>query len=29
LFTVTILLLNIVTEILYPYLDPRLRRETT
>ena len=26
LFTVTILLLNIVTELLYPYLDPRLRR---
>jgi peptide/nickel transport system permease protein len=29
LFTVTILLLNIVTEFLYPYLDPRLRRTTT
>lgn len=28
LFTVTILLLNILTELLYPYLDPRLRRET-
>jgi peptide/nickel transport system permease protein len=28
LFTVTILLLNIVTELLYPYLDPRLRRGT-
>jgi peptide/nickel transport system permease protein len=28
LFTVTILLLNIVTELLYPYLDPRLRRST-
>jgi peptide/nickel transport system permease protein len=28
LFTVTILVLNIVTELLYPYLDPRLRRET-
>lgn len=27
LFTVTILLLNLVTELLYPYLDPRLRRE--
>ena len=26
LFTVTILLLNIITELLYPYLDPRLRR---
>jgi peptide/nickel transport system permease protein len=29
LFTVTILLINIVTELLYPYLDPRLRRITT
>jgi peptide/nickel transport system permease protein len=28
LFTVTILLLNILTELLYPYLDPRLRRGT-
>jgi peptide/nickel transport system permease protein len=28
LFTVTILLLNIITELLYPYLDPRLRRGT-
>ena len=28
LFTVTILLLNIVTEFIYPYLDPRLRRTT-
>lgn len=28
LFTVTILLLNILTELLYPYLDPRLRRST-
>jgi peptide/nickel transport system permease protein len=28
LFTVTILLLNIITELLYQYLDPRLRRET-
>lgn len=28
LFTVTILILNIVTEIIYPYLDPRLRRGT-
>jgi peptide/nickel transport system permease protein len=27
LFTVTILILNILTELLYPYLDPRLRRE--
>jgi peptide/nickel transport system permease protein len=26
LFTVTILALNLFTEILYPYLDPRLRR---
>jgi peptide/nickel transport system permease protein len=26
LFTVTILALNIITELLYPYLDPRLRR---
>jgi peptide/nickel transport system permease protein len=26
LFTVTILFLNIVTELIYPYLDPRLRR---
>jgi peptide/nickel transport system permease protein len=26
LFTVTILLLNIITEFIYPYLDPRLRR---
>ena len=26
LFTVTILLLNILTELVYPYLDPRLRR---
>jgi peptide/nickel transport system permease protein len=29
LFTVTILLLNILTELLYPYLDPRLRRTST
>ena len=28
LFTVTILLLNILTELMYPYLDPRLRRNT-
>ena len=28
LFTVTILLLNIITEFIYPYLDPRLRRGT-
>lgn len=28
LFTVTILILNIVTEFIYPYLDPRLRRGT-
>ena len=26
LFTVTILILNIITEFIYPYLDPRLRR---
>ncbi|MCH7663639.1 MAG: ABC transporter permease [Chloroflexi bacterium] len=26
LFTLTILFLNIVTELLYPYLDPRVRR---
>jgi peptide/nickel transport system permease protein len=26
LFTVTILILNLLTELLYPYLDPRLRR---
>jgi peptide/nickel transport system permease protein len=26
LFTITILLLNILTELLYPFLDPRLRR---
>lgn len=26
LFTVTILILNILTEIMYPFLDPRLRR---
>ena len=26
LFTVTILLLNIITELMYPFLDPRLRR---
>ncbi len=26
LFTVTILLLNIITELIYPFLDPRLRR---
>jgi peptide/nickel transport system permease protein len=29
LFTITILILNIITELLYPYLDPRLRRTTT
>jgi len=29
LFTVTILVLNILTEFIYPYLDPRLRRATT
>ena len=29
LFTVTILILNVVTEMMYPYLDPRLRRATT
>jgi len=28
LFTITILLLNIITEFIYPYLDPRLRRGT-
>ena len=28
LFTVTILLLNIITDLIYPYLDPRLRRGT-
>ncbi len=28
LFTVTILILNILTEMIYPYLDPRLRRGT-
>jgi len=28
LFTVTILILNIITEMIYPYLDPRLRRAT-
>jgi peptide/nickel transport system permease protein len=28
LFTVTILALNLFTEIIYPYLDPRLRRAT-
>ena len=28
LFTVTILLLNIITEFIYPFLDPRLRRGT-
>jgi peptide/nickel transport system permease protein len=28
LFTITILLLNIVTELMYPILDPRLRRTT-
>jgi peptide/nickel transport system permease protein len=28
LFTITILILNILTELLYPYLDPRLRRTT-
>ncbi len=26
LFTVTILILNIITEFIYPYLDPRLRQ---
>jgi peptide/nickel transport system permease protein len=26
LFTITILLLNILTELMYPFLDPRLRR---
>ena len=26
LFTTTILLLNLVTELLYPFLDPRLRK---
>jgi len=26
LFTITILVLNILTELIYPYLDPRLRR---
>ena len=29
LFTITILILNILTELLYPYMDPRLRRTTT
>ncbi len=28
LFTVTILVLNIITELMYPLLDPRLRRTT-
>ena len=28
LFTITILILNILTELLYPYMDPRLRRTT-
>ena len=28
LFTVTILLLNVLTELIYPFLDPRLRRTT-
>jgi len=28
LFTLTILVLNILTEFIYPYLDPRLRRAT-
>ena len=28
LFTITILLLNILTELMYPILDPRLRRTT-
>jgi len=28
LFTITILLLNMITEFIYPYLDPRLRRLT-
>ena len=28
LFTITILLLNILTEFIYPFLDPRLRRAT-
>ena len=28
LFTVTILILNLLTELLYPYLDPRLRKGT-
>lgn len=28
LFTITILFLNIMTELIYPYLDPRLRRTT-
>jgi peptide/nickel transport system permease protein len=28
LFTITILILNIITEFIYPYLDPRLRRAT-
>jgi len=28
LFTMTILALNIITELVYPYLDPRLRRTT-
>ena len=29
LFTITILLLNILTEFIYPFLDPRLRKATT
>jgi peptide/nickel transport system permease protein len=29
LFTITILVLNIITEVVYPYLDPRLRRPTS
>ncbi|MCI0608831.1 MAG: ABC transporter permease [Anaerolineae bacterium] len=28
LFTITILLLNVLTEFIYPYLDPRLRKAT-
>jgi peptide/nickel transport system permease protein len=29
LFTLTILSLNLLTELLYPFLDPRLRKTTT
>jgi peptide/nickel transport system permease protein len=29
LFTTTILLLNLLAELLYPFLDPRLRKNAT